>query len=82
MAKRPMQPVSGSQHWRRRMIEARKLLKELRVGQQDVLIWITQQRPAINQLTFYTRWKNAWSAKNADPEFTDLVEQATKHFSS
>ena len=80
MGRTKMQAVTGAQSWRQRMIEARKLLKELDIGQQAVLMWITQRCPAIDRLTLYTRWKNAWSAKNADPEFTDLVEKAANYF--
>ncbi len=62
------------------MTEARATLKDLGVGQQDVLVWITKKKPEIDHLTLATRWRNAWGCKNADPEFTELVEQAAENF--
>lgn len=62
------------------MVEARAKLKDLQIGQQDVLVFVAEANPALDRLTFITRWKNAWVGKNSDPEFTELVEKAAAHF--
>ncbi|MBO0953257.1 hypothetical protein [Fibrella forsythiae] len=73
------QKVTASQNWRERMREARASLPE-GVGQQDVLVFITAVNSEIDRLIYATRWRNAWSSKVSDPEFTQLVEQAAEHF--
>lgn len=80
MAKASFQIVTATHSWRLRMAKARAVLKELNIGQQDVLVWITDQKSTIDRLTYATRWRNAWLGKVADPEFTELVENATNHF--
>ncbi|MBD2700098.1 hypothetical protein IC229_05595 [Spirosoma sp. BT702] len=79
MVRKASQSVTASQEWKNRMAIARKSLPK-GIGQQKVLDWITTQNPSIDRLTFYTRWHNAWLQKAADPEFTQLVEQAVQHF--
>jgi hypothetical protein len=79
MVRDKIQTVTAVQEWRERMRAARKNLPEA-VGQQDVLAWLVTKNPALDRLIYATRWRNAWNCKNADPEFTILVEAAATHF--
>lgn len=79
MGRKLTQTITSSQEWRERMRTARNEIPK-GVGQQDVLIWITAQKPELDRLTNATRWHNAWVCRVGDPEITTLVEQAAAHF--
>lgn len=79
MVKKTLQTVSASQACRQRMVDAKNQLPAT-VGQQEVIEFITEQAPHLNKLSNISRWKNAWTARVADPEITELVEKAALHF--
>ncbi|GAB3885947.1 hypothetical protein [Spirosoma agri] len=79
MVRKTVQAVSAAQACRQRMLDARKELP-IAVGQQDVIEFVAKEAPHLNKLTFASRWHNAWQARVADPELTELVERAAIHF--
>ena len=79
MAAKKQQSITATQEWRARMKAARSELP-IGIGQQDVLLWITQENPGLDKLTNATRWRNAWLQRVADPEFTVLVEKSVPYF--
>ncbi|WP_152126104.1 hypothetical protein [Rudanella paleaurantiibacter] len=79
MAKKRVQAATASGEWRNKMKAARNALPA-GIGQQDVLVYISQFFPDLDRLTYATRWRNAWLGRVADPELTTAVEKAAEHY--